>query len=418
MHWRSTCSIGWPNPRSIPSESAATSSARRTWPGAGLPAAFTERTLAVPDISGQGAARRPSLRSRPRRRTCPVDPQGSRRDPDPAWDSLHRTCRIAVSSDTPTPHPVDPVVGPTTEVRVTPRNAAAARGTPRSGCSARRTRRRAEYRPIVSSRGGGRAARTPPLRRRGGVRHAGADVPDAHAASGPRVRSQPGRGGRVVQDTWLGVARGIDRFEGRSSVATWLFTILVNRAKSTGHVSAALDGNRSRRELRGAGTFRCRRCLGARPGSLGRGGRRPPRGAEIGGTGARLPRRSPAGTARGRAPTRRGGLGRGRGLFGARDQRCQSACPAPSRAGPGALRPRRGDGAMMRWLRRRALVCRDAVALMSDYLDRRLPARGRQAAEAPPGRLPALPRVPRPAPRHHRGSGACSARRPEPRGPR
>ena len=30
---------------------------------------------------------------------------------------------------------------------------------------------------------------------------------------------------------------------------------------------------------------------------------------------------------------------------------------------------------MMRWMHRRALVCRDAVALMSDYLDRRLPAR-------------------------------------------
>ena len=38
----------------------------------------------------------------------------------------------------------------------------------------------------------------------------------------------------VVQDTWLGVVRGIDRFEGRSSVASWLFTILVNRAKSAG----------------------------------------------------------------------------------------------------------------------------------------------------------------------------------------
>jgi RNA polymerase sigma-70 factor, ECF subfamily len=38
----------------------------------------------------------------------------------------------------------------------------------------------------------------------------------------------------VVQDTWLAMLRGIGSFEGRSSVKTWLFQILVNRARTTG----------------------------------------------------------------------------------------------------------------------------------------------------------------------------------------
>jgi len=38
----------------------------------------------------------------------------------------------------------------------------------------------------------------------------------------------------VVQDTWLGVLRGIDGFAGRSSFRTWLLRILVNRATTTG----------------------------------------------------------------------------------------------------------------------------------------------------------------------------------------
>lgn len=38
----------------------------------------------------------------------------------------------------------------------------------------------------------------------------------------------------VVQDTWIGILKGIDRFEGRSSLKTWIFRILVNNAKTRG----------------------------------------------------------------------------------------------------------------------------------------------------------------------------------------
>ena len=38
----------------------------------------------------------------------------------------------------------------------------------------------------------------------------------------------------AVAETWLGVLNGIDRFEGRSSLRTWIFRILVNRAKTKG----------------------------------------------------------------------------------------------------------------------------------------------------------------------------------------
>lgn len=38
----------------------------------------------------------------------------------------------------------------------------------------------------------------------------------------------------VAQETWLGVVQGIGRFEGRSSLKTWIFRILTNTAKTRG----------------------------------------------------------------------------------------------------------------------------------------------------------------------------------------
>ena len=42
----------------------------------------------------------------------------------------------------------------------------------------------------------------------------------------------------VVQEAWLGVLNGIDRFEGRSSLKTWIFRIVANRAKTRGQREA------------------------------------------------------------------------------------------------------------------------------------------------------------------------------------
>jgi RNA polymerase sigma-70 factor (ECF subfamily) len=46
--------------------------------------------------------------------------------------------------------------------------------------------------------------------------------------------STPGSADEVVQDTWLAVITGIDRFEGRSTLKTWIFRILMNQARTRG----------------------------------------------------------------------------------------------------------------------------------------------------------------------------------------
>jgi RNA polymerase sigma-70 factor, ECF subfamily len=74
-------------------------------------------------------------------------------------------------------------------------------------------------------------------RLRAGDEDAFTAVVRAHHASLCRLaRTFVGSGAvaeEVVQDTWLAVVRGLHGFEGRSSLRTWLFHILVNRARTT-----------------------------------------------------------------------------------------------------------------------------------------------------------------------------------------
>lgn len=71
---------------------------------------------------------------------------------------------------------------------------------------------------------------------RAGEEDAFAQLVDAYGASLVRVAGLYVRDRavvqEVVQDTWLGVLRGLEGFEGRSSLQTWVFRILTNRAKT------------------------------------------------------------------------------------------------------------------------------------------------------------------------------------------
>jgi RNA polymerase sigma-70 factor (ECF subfamily) len=65
-----------------------------------------------------------------------------------------------------------------------------------------------------------------------------AELVDRYHASLIRVamRYVPSRAvaEEVAQETWIGVIEGIDRFEGRSSLKTWLYKILIYRARARG----------------------------------------------------------------------------------------------------------------------------------------------------------------------------------------
>jgi RNA polymerase sigma-70 factor (ECF subfamily) len=77
-------------------------------------------------------------------------------------------------------------------------------------------------------------------------------VDGMHAVLCRLVEVFVGRGAtadEVIQDTWLAVLEGLDRFEGRSSLRTWIGSIAVNLAKTRRakdwreHVLFATDGD-------------------------------------------------------------------------------------------------------------------------------------------------------------------------------
>jgi RNA polymerase sigma-70 factor (ECF subfamily) len=88
---------------------------------------------------------------------------------------------------------------------------------------------------------------------RGGDEAAFSDLIDRHHTSMLRLArmfvSDESTAEEVVQETWLAVIDGLDRFEGRSSLKTWIFSILTNQAKTrankdarTGAWSTLFDG--------------------------------------------------------------------------------------------------------------------------------------------------------------------------------
>jgi RNA polymerase sigma-70 factor (ECF subfamily) len=73
-------------------------------------------------------------------------------------------------------------------------------------------------------------------RLRAGDEDAFRDLLVAHHASMVRVARSfvrnPATAEEVAQETWLKVIEGLDRFEGRSSLRSWIFAILANRART------------------------------------------------------------------------------------------------------------------------------------------------------------------------------------------
>jgi RNA polymerase sigma-70 factor (ECF subfamily) len=176
----------------------------------------------------------------------------------------------------------------------------------------------------------------------------------------------------VVQETWLGVLQGIGRFEGRSSLKTWLFRILTNRAKSRGErerrlvpFSELIDPELDLEEpavdparFHTAGPYPGH--WAAAPQSWGATPEAQLLSAEV-----------LAEVRRAIDALRRPGLAARGGLPGARRQRRQPARAAAPRPQPGALGARAVLRPGARWWTMTAdeLTCRELVELVTDYLE-------------------------------------------------
>jgi RNA polymerase sigma-70 factor (ECF subfamily) len=73
-------------------------------------------------------------------------------------------------------------------------------------------------------------------RLRAGDEAAFRDLIEAHHSALFRLArtflKEPASAEEVVQETWLAVLEGLDRFEGRSALKSWIFSILANKART------------------------------------------------------------------------------------------------------------------------------------------------------------------------------------------
>ena len=201
----------------------------------------------------------------------------------------------------------------------------------------------------------------------------------------------------VVADTWLAVYTGLERFEGRSSLKTWLFRILTNKAKTRGvRESRTLPVLVVHRRRRRGGHGGRRRPLQPRRRlelSAARCPRRAParrRGAPDGGGGNRGAPREPAG---GHHPPRRRGLvGRG-GVQRSRALRDKPTSAAPSGPRKSAGRVRAVPGERMSPVAR-DLACQEIVEIVTDYLEGAMDPASAGVVRGASLRLPTLHALP------------------------